>query len=205
MLAKVRQFNIEAEKIMKEGTNLRLAKLKCDAMGESCETVLSNCDNCTNCTNSSNEAENISPEETLLHKAESASGCLSCGPKLEEKMSTPCVNCGDEWVREDWEMCLVGNDVVALFPSIQSTSTGRIVRKEVEESPMQIEGFDHRLGAQHIAMNKKYTGDLAPIANILPWRSKAPGCAPGMKSKWVNCKENKEDVKWNFPKAKPYS
>ena len=68
---------------------------------------------------------------------------------------------------------------------------------------LRIEGFDHRLGAQHIAMNKKYTGDLAPISNILPWRSKAPGCAPGMKRKWVNCKENKEDVKWNFPKAKP--
>lgn len=52
-------------------------------------------------------------------------------------------------------------------------------------------------------MNREYTVELAPLANILPWRSKAPGCVPGMKSRWVNCKEKKEDMKWNLPKAKP--
>ena len=67
---------------------------------------------------------------------------------------------------------MVGNEVFLLFPNIQSRSTGKIIREEVETSPITIEGYKYQLGTQYIVMNKQYTRNLAPIANLLPWRSK---------------------------------
>ena len=97
-------------------------------------------------------------------------------------------------MEEDYEICLVGNDVIALFLNIQSKSTGKIVCEEVEISPLLIEGFNYKLGTQYIAMNKEYTGDLAPIANLLPWRAKNMGVAPGMKCTFVNSKKDEKNT-----------
>ena len=61
-----------------------------------------------------------------------------------------------------------------------------------------------KVGTKYIAKNKQYTGDVAPIAHLLPWRSKTKGVTPGMKCKFVNSKKEEEkDLKWNYPRAKP--
>lgn len=130
--------------------------------------------------------------------------CTECSPAIREKLLTNCNDCGEEWIREDYEMSLVGNNVIALFPNIQSRSTGKIVRDEVERSPLVIEGFDYKLGTKYIVMNKQYTGNLKPIANLLPWRKKVTGVTPGMKNRWVNSKKDEEkDEQWCYPKATP--
>ena len=114
-----------------------------------------------------------------------------------------CVECGGEWVKEDYEICLIGNDVKALFPNIKSATTGKCVREEVERSPLEIEGFNYKYGLRYIAMNKKYTGNLAPIQHLLPWKKKSPGVAAGMKSRFINSKKNEEEVQWCYPRAQP--
>ena len=57
------------------------------------------------------------------------------------------------------------------------------MREEVEESNLKFEGFDYKQGGRYIVMNKQYTGNLKPLWNVLPWRRKNQGTAPGMTGK----------------------
>ena len=111
--------------------------------------------------------------------------------------------CGKSWVREDYSMCIIGNDVVSLFPNMDSVTTGKIVREEVENSTMKIEGFNVKMGLIYIAMNEEYTGDLEPIRDLLPVRVTKPAVKPRMKSKWVNHKEILADDDWIYPPRNP--
>ena len=58
---------------------------------------------------------------------------------------------------EGADMSLVGNNMLSLFPNIQSKTTGKIVREESERSPLVIKGFNYKLDLKYIAMNKEYT------------------------------------------------
>ena len=88
-------------------------------------------------------------------------------------------------------------DVVALFPSMQSATTGTIVREHVLKSPLKIKGFDY------IVVNKNYTGNLKCLWNVLPWKRKAGGTAPGMKAKEFNSKKGNVETQWSFPRRQP--
>ena len=65
--------------------------------------------------------------------------------------------------------CLIGSDVKALYPSIQSKKTGQIIRKRVENSSIKFEGFDIKAGLSYISMNKNLT-EVAEIEHLLPTR-----------------------------------
>ena len=134
---------------------------------------------------------------------ETALECTDCADKIRKKLFSTCDACGEQWVREDFQMSLIGNDVVALFPSIKSRTTGIIIRMEAEKSPIKVEGFEFEKGLKYIVMNKKYTGNLKTIANLIPWRKKVGGVQPGMKNKNVNRKVEKEETLWIYPKAIP--
>jgi hypothetical protein len=92
-----------------------------------------------------------------------------------------------------------GHDVICLFPSLDSVSTGEIVREEVKDSKVMIEGFNMRQGLKYITMNEEYTGDLEQIRNLLPVTVTKPVTKPTMKSKWVNNKEILADDDWVHP------
>ena len=62
----------------------------------------------------------------------------------------------------------------SLFPSLESESTGKIVREEVTRSTMNVEGFNEKLGLKYIAMNEKLTSNLGPLRKMLPWRLTKP-------------------------------
>jgi hypothetical protein len=124
--------------------------------------------------------------------------CDECGPSMTEYLLHECGECGTSWVKEDYSLTLVGNDVIALFPSMESKNTGRIVREEVEKSTIKYEGFNMRLGVKYVAMNREYTGGLEEIEHLLPHRVTKPGVMPGMKSKWVNHKEILNDDDWIY-------
>ena len=102
-------------------------------------------------------------------------------------------------MKEDYALCIIGNDVVSLFPSLDSVDTGRIVREEVTRSTMEIEGFNVKMGVKYIAMNEEYTSDLEDLRALLPRRLTKPGVKPTMKSKWVNHKEILADDDWVYP------
>ena len=129
--------------------------------------------------------------------------CDECGPGMTEYLLKECEECGTAWVREDYTLTVIGNDVVALFPSLDSADTGRIVREEVEKSTIGIDGFNVRLGVRYIAMNREYTGELDDLEHLLPRRLPKPGVKPSMKCKWVNNKEILNDDDWVYPRARP--
>ena len=64
-----------------------------------------------------------SPFEEDAHrmKMESKYDCDKCGQEWRERMETDCEKCGPGIFWEDQEICLIGLDVVALFPSMQSS------------------------------------------------------------------------------------
>ena len=78
-----------------------------------------------------------------------------------------------------------------------------MIREEVERSPLEVEGFNTKYGLRYLVMNRQYTGSLEPLRHLLPWKRKAPGVTPGMKSKFINSKEELEDKQWCYPRAKP--
>ena len=106
--------------------------------------------------------------------------CDDCGPDVTEYLLCECDECGTSGVREDYTVTVIGNDVISLFPSLDSVNTGKIVREEVEKSTIKIDGFNERLGLRYIVTNREYRGDLEPIEELLPTRFTKPGVKPGM-------------------------
>ena len=129
--------------------------------------------------------------------------CDKCGQELRDMMEQDCEDCGEGLYWEDQEFCLLGLDVVALFPSMQSQTTGLIIRQHVLKSPIKMEGFEWRQGARYIVLNRKYTGSLKNLWSILPWRRKVKGTTPGMKAKELNSKEGDVETQWSFPRRQP--
>ena len=134
-------------------------------MGISCLTLVESCEqghrDAAKLKDGITEMHPQEPSNERLEEmtVEEGMRCTDCEPKIVKKMQTECEGCGGEWVEEDYEISLVGNDVKALFPNIKSATTGKIIRKEVERSPLEIVGFDYKYGLRYIAMNKKYTGN----------------------------------------------
>ena len=62
-------------------------------------------------------------------------------PDVVERLGWTCEECGPGMSARDLDVCVLGNDVVALFPSITSKNTGGIVRKRVEKKPSKNRGF----------------------------------------------------------------
>ena len=209
MLARVEEGNEKARKIIEEGRDHRLRKMRCTEMGISCLTLVESCEqghrDAAKLKDGITEMHPQEPSHERLEEmtVEEGMRCTDCGPKIVKKMQTECEGCGGEWVEEDYEISLVGNDVKALFPNIKSATTGKIIRKEVERSPLEIVGFDYKYGLRYIAMNKKYTGNLDQIKHLLPWKKKTSGIQAGMKSKFINSKKNLEETQWLYPRAQP--
>ena len=122
----------------------------------------------------------IQGEERQEESEETMEMHYDCGQEWRYKMQKDCEECGDGIYWEDHEVCLLGLDVVALFPSMQSATTGRTILEHVLRSPLKIEGFYWKQGARYIVVNRRYTGDLKCLWNVLSWKRKAGGTATGM-------------------------
>ena len=107
-------------------------------------------------------------------------GCSSCEPPEERA-----------------ELCLLGLDVVALFPSMSAKKTGEILRMRMMKSSLNVKGFDWRRGLVYIVINKHLTNNLGKLWKILPYRKKVGGTVPGMMSQAMQGKKDLEE-QWVF-------
>ena len=96
--------------------------------------------------------------------------CEECCVKLTDLNIPDCEQC-----REKEQICIVGSDVVGLFPSLQERNTGKVVAEEVRESDKVLEGLNYQQIALYVRINKSLTGDLFSLRRILPWRRKVGG------------------------------
>ena len=116
--------------------------------------------------------------------------------EYERRLKEDCDGCGGPV--EEMEMCLLGLDVTALFPSMTSARTGRIIRRRLMKSSMKAQGFNWKVGLVYVVMNKHLTSDLGKLWKILPYRRKVGGTAPRMSSKGMISKEGDIEEQWCF-------
>ena len=95
---------------------------------------------------------------------------ICCGQEIQDQLERSCEACGPGITNWDAEFSIVGSDVKALYPSIQSESSGKIIRKRIEKTKLEFEGFSVEKALAYIAMNPELTTDLDEIAHILPSR-----------------------------------
>ena len=107
-----------------------------------------------------------------------------------------CSKCGPGIIDIDEpEYSLVGNDVKALFPSIKSANTGKIIREAVENTTVEFEGFDHQKALAYVAMNTDLTSGRSELEHLLPTRKS--GRSTKLKIGAIDKDWNPED-KFNF-------
>jgi vacuolar-type H+-ATPase subunit H len=198
MLANTKKANKEVIEIIKKWKEHRLKKINCAQCNYRADPHKA----CQDCQNEVDELDNNDPEKTTK-MMEIRYDCDECGREWRDRMEEECAACGEGLFWEDQAICLLGLDVVALFPSMTSINTGKIIRKHVLQSPIIIEGFDWRQGARYLVINKKYTGDIRGLWSVLPWRRKVGGTAPGIKSKEINSKKGNVEADWCFPRKEP--
>ena len=116
--------------------------------------------------------------------------------EIKLKLRKDCEECGPP--ENELELCMLGLDVEALFPSMTSKRTGEIVRKRMMKSEMKLEGFNWRMGLVYIKMNKHLTSNLGNMWKILPFRKKVGGRTPGMSSDGMTGKKGKVEDQWTF-------
>ena len=99
MLARVGAGNEKARKIIAEGREERLRKLRCIKMGESCQEMMERCEMDLKTNTSKNGHTEMHPQEPSQERStemmtEEAIRCNECGPKISKKMMTDCEVCG---------------------------------------------------------------------------------------------------------------
>ena len=172
MLHTVKESNKKIAEHLEQWREKRLAKLRCKTCKYREEQTTHICaEHCQ-------QGDALGQDQDKEHTMETKYDCDACGREWRSRMEEDCEECGPGIYWEDQEVCLIGLDVGALFPSMKSTTTGKIIRQHVLKSKLKIDGFDWREGARYIVINKKYTGDLGCIWKVLPWCRKVQGTAP---------------------------
>ena len=110
------------------------------------------------------------------------------GEEVKRRLERNCEECGDGIGEEE---------LVGLFPAIQSASAGRIVSRRIKKSGIQMNGFNLRHRTRHILVNKYLTGEIKSLCKILPWTKS--GKEIGITNKELNSKTAKIEAKWCFP------
>ena len=102
--------NKSLDKIIEEWKAKRLKKLGCNTCPYKTEEIKV-CEDCQ---------EQDDQEQDMITKMEIHYDCDKCGRMWRDMMEENCEECGDGLFWEDQEICLLGLDVVALFPSMTS-------------------------------------------------------------------------------------
>ena len=170
MLARIHTSNKKISINQEKWYMARIKKLQCNK----CK-IMENVD----CSNTEDHKwEDIIPPVDIntedLEKYEKSAQELveneCCKQEIEDRLAYPCESCGPGIANWDITYCLIGNDVKALYPSIESEPTGRIIRKRIENTELEFEGFCEKKALAYIAMNKDLTTEIEEIEHLLHTR-----------------------------------
>ena len=124
MLARVNRYNRVIEKKNEEWKVLKAIKLDC----KRCKILEKVCSNHESREKYEKLVENENMEE-IEKCVKNVTNSACCRETVNEIMKVDCKICGKGLSRENTTLVLIGNDVVALYPSIKSKNTGKIVKK----------------------------------------------------------------------------
>ena len=111
------------------------------------------------------------PTQEEIQAARNLTRNSCCGNQVQKSLEINCSKCGPGInIPENEEYSLVGNDVKALYPSIKSANTGKIIREALEKSTLEFEGVDLEKALAYVAMNADLTSDLEDLEHLLPTR-----------------------------------
>ena len=79
---------------------------------------------------------------------------------------------GETLSDDEEKIFVIGADVIALFPSMTSFRTSRIVIDEVTKSPIECDGMNYMEMSRHICIMEKMTSGVKKVRRVLPRRSK---------------------------------
>ena len=138
---------------------------------------------------------NNNQEQTQITQKITNNNC--CGLEIEKMLENDCTECGPGVNKLKIEFCVFGNDVKALYPSIQSEKSGKIIRERVEKSTLEFEGFCPLKGLAYIAMNRSLTSEIDKIEHIIPTRKSTNKKELKMSAVPINWDP---ETRFNFPK-----
>ena len=83
--------------------------------------------------------------------------CKVCEEEKEKLDKEDCAECGPGIREEEKTLVLVGMDAVALFPSLTSKRTAKIVREMITKSKIKVEGFNWHKAMVYVKLNLHLT------------------------------------------------
>ena len=127
--------------------------------------------------------------------------CKECEQEAKNILSEACMECEEGLDEDNMKMCILGLDLVALFPNLKSKNSGVRLRHQVMKGEINIKGFKWKKGARYIVINKRYTGPLGSLWHVLPYRRKVGGVAPGITAPEVSDPDGDENKQWQFKRT----
>ena len=103
------------------------------------------------------------------------------------------------------ELVMIGADVKALFPSIKSRRTGRIVREAALRSRLKFKGINYRTAALYVRLGMDHFEIRAlGLEKIVPKRKYHTGTEPGITGREaLSGNPEKDELRWEFPVREP--
>ena len=99
-------------------------------------------------------------------------------------------------------MVVMGSDVVALYPSMDTKGVGDVVREAVRKSDIDWRGVDYMEAVRYIALN--WTEEQcrgSKLRKVLPWRRKNNGTRPGIRGAGPKGPNRGDTDQWVFPRV----
>ena len=99
-------------------------------------------------------------------------------------------------------MVVMGSDVISLYPNLDISKMGDLVKEAVKSTEIKWEGIDYMEAVRYIALN--WTEDQcrsSKIRRVLPWRRSNHGTRPGMRGSGPRGPTRGDTDQWVFPRV----
>ena len=122
---------------------------------------------------------------------------LKCADSLPSVKSQPAYEPAKPGQLQSGNHVIIGSDVVALYPSLDTETTAECVREETIKSDINTEGVNWKEATRYIAVNvNKFEARRMGVSNLVPGRKFTKGATPGIRGADSKSGKDTTDVKW---------